>query len=167
MQKDCPGEGDVGIDWRNSLRRHFRGRIVFVTLGGGRSGDDGVGLEIQTELSKKPDMTVIHAGLYLHNILGVIARENPDTIVLLDAADLGEQPGHIRILDLDDIIDRGGSSHGIPLSLLMKQLAKMTGAHVILVGIQFSSVRPDAGLSPSARDAVKTVVAGIEEALFM
>jgi hydrogenase 3 maturation protease len=147
------------------LRRYLRGRVVIVTLGGVKTGDDGIGTEIWMELRGKLAAPVIHAGLYLHNMLGVIARENPDTVILIDAADLGERPGCIRVLNADDILDFWGTSHGIPLSLLMKQLAKTTGAHVILVGIQFFSVRADTGLSRSARDAIKTVVAGIEEAL--
>lgn len=79
---------------------------------------------------------VFDGGVVPENFTGVIKRESPSHIILIDAADMGKSPGNIRIIKKDEISKYHLSTHAMPLSFLIKYLEQTTRARIILIGIQ-------------------------------
>jgi hydrogenase 3 maturation protease len=70
------------------------------------------------------------------NFTGAIKKENPSHIILIDAADMGKRPGHIKLIKKNEIAQYHISTHAMPLSFLIKYLEHSTKAQIILIGIQ-------------------------------
>jgi len=64
---------------------------------------------------EKKDVTVLDGGTVPENFTGLIKRENPTHIILLDAADMGKPPGYIKIIKKDEISQYNISTHAMPL----------------------------------------------------
>jgi hydrogenase maturation protease len=157
MPQNSTRKRTVGVDWRRSLSRHLHGRVVVVALGDRSTGDDAAGPLLIDLLQGKTDLLLLDVGSYPQNYMGVIARQNPDTVVFADGAELGLPPGSIRYLGVRDVTDLGGGSHGFPLTMLMDQIARMAQAEVFLLAIQVASLSRGAGLSRSVADAVDEI----------
>jgi hydrogenase 3 maturation protease len=64
-----------------------------------------------------------------------VKRHKPKNLVLIDAADMGLAAGDIRIIPKEKLGSMHISTHGMPLSILIKYLEKEV-EHVIFIGIQ-------------------------------
>ena len=77
---------------------------------------------------------------------------------MIDAADMGETPGHIRTIDKDEIARYHLSTHAMPLSFLMKYLERFTGAKIILIGIQPKETELSDKISKEVMESMERVV---------
>ena len=82
------------------------------------------------------NVTIFDGGSVPENYTGAIKKENPTNIILIDAAEMGENPGYTRIINSDEIAKYHLSTHAMPLSFLVKYLKNSTNAEIILIGIQ-------------------------------
>ena len=128
-----------------------------MALGDRAAGDDAAGPLLVDKLRGKTDLVLIDAGTYPQNHLGVIARENPDSVIFVDAAELGLAPGSIRFLGVGEIRDMGGGSHGFPLTVLLEQTASLARADVCLLGIQVGSLARGSSLSRPVAESVSDI----------
>jgi hydrogenase 3 maturation protease len=96
------------------------------------------------------------------NYLEKIAREKPNTIVLIDAVELGASPGTIKIIESDDIKDESLSTPKVSLKLVANYLRKRTSADVFLLGIQPQNTEFGGEISESVRKALEKVVRALE-----
>ena len=56
--------------------------------------------------------------------IGVVKRETPDFLVLVDAAQMGLAPGEVRLLERDNVVsDYMVTTHSMPLSYLIDEIA--------------------------------------------
>jgi len=81
-------------------------------------------------------LRVVEAEEVPESFLGPIACPTPDTVVLVDAIHLGEPPGTVAMLEVDEIGDHEASTHRVPLSILAHFLRAESGADVFVLGIQ-------------------------------
>ena len=109
-------------------------KYLFVCIGNLDGGDDGVGPYI-TKLLKKEDFNVIDAQTYPENYTGKIKDLNPEKLIIIDAIDMGIEPGEIRIVPKEKIGLMTISTHGLPLSVIIGYLEKDI-KNIKLVGIQ-------------------------------
>jgi hydrogenase 3 maturation protease len=135
-----------------------------VGIGNPLRGDDGVGsciaqlLAADLALRDAPPAraTVIDAEEVPESYLGPIVATRPDTILLLDAAELGAAPGTVALIEADALDDRAVVTHRTPLGPLATFLHHRTGAPVLLLGIQPGPERwgdrLDVGLETAARE---------------
>jgi len=125
----------------------------YVLLGvGNRSrGDDGVGCLVAESL-KSPDWLSIDSGSVPENYLEVIRKEDPRYLVIVDAADMGLDPGEFRIIPRSRIDSFHPSTHIMSLSYLVEYLEESVG-EIILVGVQ-----------PKERRAFDTVTEPLQQA---
>jgi hydrogenase 3 maturation protease len=66
----------------------------------------------------------------------VAIRERPERLLIVDATDMGLNPGEIRVIDPDDIAEMFMmTTHNMPLNYLVDQLKEDVG-EVIFLGIQ-------------------------------
>ncbi len=127
-----------------NLRRRLRGarRVAVVGIGDELSVHDRLGMLAAKEIEglHLENLRVFLAGTVPESITGPIRRYRPDTIVLVDAADMGARPGTVALLEPEQVRASLLSTHALPLSVVMEFLEKDTGARALLVGIQ-----PDLG----------------------
>jgi len=135
-------------------------RLAIVGIGNELNGDDAAGSMVARTLREKKGaedvdrLLVIDAGVAPENITGELRTFNPGLIVFVDAADMGEAPGTVRWIGMEEIDGMSASTHRMPLSMLAKYLTLELGCDIVLLGIQPTSVEMGKGLSDPVRRVV-------------
>jgi len=84
---------------KNLFNNIFRGKTVIVGIGNIMKGDDGAGPSVIEKIQGKVKALCIDAGTAPENYLGKIIKENPDTVLFVDAADINCLPGEYTLLE--------------------------------------------------------------------
>jgi len=142
---------------QNIFTKIFKGRVVIVGIGNILKGDDGFGPELIKRLAGKVKAVCIDAGATPENYTKVIAKENPDTILLVDAVHLDLMPGRYEILKREDILKSGFTTHDISPRMFIEYLEGRTGAKIFLLGIQPQNISLGDGLSDSVKGALEEI----------
>lgn len=119
---------------------------VLLGVGNPLAHDDGVGVWV-AENFRKEGWLSFPARQAPENIVGKIARISPALLVVVDAVEMGLEPGEFRRLLPER--DRGlwGSTHSLPLwELLQKAVPCLE--KIVFVGIQPRDLSLGEGLSP-------------------
>jgi len=153
------------------LQKHCDSKAVFVGIGSEFRGDDAVGVVIVNRLAEltNPDCSLrflfINGGCAPENILGEIRAFQPETIVFIDAAVLGEPPGTVQLLDTRDVKIAGISfcTHTLPLPIIADYIQRAVPCRIILICVEPENMefRPDCELAPSVAKAADEVVQAI------
>ncbi len=126
---------------------------ILLGIGNRLRQDDGAGSILAERLKDSQWMTIDGADIP-ENFTGIIKREKPDLLVLVDATDLDENPGTLRRVPVDHLSDETGfNTHSGPLTFLITHLKKHSG-DIIFVGIQPLSVGFGEELSEPVEDAL-------------
>lgn len=125
-----------GLKMEKSLLPIMRGKTVIVGIGNPLRGDDGFGPALIGRLQGKTPLVCIDAGNAPENYLGRIAREEPDTILLVDAAHLDLEPGQYRILKPEEILKCGLTTHDMSSRMLIEFLQNQTQADIFMLAVQ-------------------------------
>lgn len=134
---------------------------MILGIGNQLRGDDFLGSLIAQKLIPKCDVedsVIIDAGVVPENFTGVIKKETPSHIILIDATDMKRPPGYIKIIKKKEISQYNISTHAMPLSFLMKYLQQTTKAHIILIGIQPKEMELTDCVSKEVKKSVEYVV---------
>jgi hydrogenase 3 maturation protease len=124
------------MDLQEQLATRIHGNVVIMGMGNPRRGDDAAGSLVAHQLSDVQGVRVIDAQDVPEDYLGLVVRQRPDTVVLIDSVDLDSAPGSIALLDKDHMADYWPSTHRAPMCLLMDYLQRETHARIFLIGIQ-------------------------------
>ncbi|HSW38330.1 MAG TPA: hydrogenase 3 maturation endopeptidase HyCI [Acidobacteriota bacterium] len=129
----------------------------FVLLGAGNPlrGDDGAGPALIRRLRNRTNATLFECEDVPENYLGDIVKTRPDTIVVVDAVNLGMKPGAAAILDEENLQSVGWSTHHASLRPLIKYLKANTQAEIFVLGIQPKSTELGRKISPEVRRTLK------------
>jgi hydrogenase 3 maturation protease len=149
----------------NVLARILKGKVVIVGVGNVLRGDDGLGPLFVEALKSKVAATCINAGNAFENYLGVIIRERPETVLLVDAVHLDMNPGEFAIVDPSRIEHGGLSTHDISPSLFLNFLVEETRCNVFLLGVQPEQIEMGTGISQTVRETLRILEKEIVEAL--
>ena len=125
-------------------------------VGNRLSHDDGVGPTVAATL-RGTDWIAIDCGTSLENAVGLVARERPDLLILVDAAKMGLPPGSVRRLPLISTDQMLASTHGLPLPFVLGQIEEPAGES-ILIGIEPEDMSFGEGLSERVSAAAARVV---------
>nr|AGF92988.1 hydrogenase maturation protease HycI [uncultured organism] len=122
-------------------------------LGAGNDirGDDGVGEFVAREFEDE-DWEVIDCGTMPENYITKVDREDFDLVLIVDAAQMGLEPGEIRKVPRDRLGIFTMSTHAMPLSLLMDYVEKRV-EELFLIGIQPKDMGLKEGLTPPLKEA--------------
>lgn len=137
-------------------------KIAVLGIGNEIKGDDALGSVIAKKLSESlhnDNVVVFDGGTVPENYTGLIRKENPSHIILVDAVDMNKSPGFIRTVKKEEIANYNISTHAMPMSFLIKYLESTIDANIILLGIQPKSME-------LAHDISKEVADSIEKVLF-
>lgn len=98
--------------------------------------DDGVGPYIISKLNQldlNDNVLLINAKTVPENFTGKIRKENPSHIILIDACLMGLDYGDYKIVDKEDFVNIGISTHSMSLSYFVKFLNQ---DNILFIGIE-------------------------------
>lgn len=147
------------------LRARLAGRVVVVGVGNPLRSDDAAGCRVAQRLRPRAPGRVFIAGEVPENVLFQVIAEKPDTVVFVDAVDLGSEPGAVALLESDQLSGYCPTTHRVPLRLLMEILRRETGADVFLLAIQPDGVELGSPVSGRVAAAADLLAAALEQSL--
>jgi hydrogenase 3 maturation protease len=136
---------------------------LILTVGNGMMGDDGAGALLAQVIQNQPleDWEVLNGGSTPENILHKVREMAPQEVLVVDATEMDLPPGSIRRIPEERIADPFFlTTHSLPLSFVIEALREFT-PRVELIGIQPEMVAFGYPMSPSVRQAVAQVYAGL------
>ncbi len=111
-------------------------------------------------------LLIIQAGHAPENVTGELRSFAPELILLIDAADMRDEPGAIGWIPLQSIEGMSASTHSLPLSMLARYLTLELKCVVALIGIQPKSNDFGETLSVEVSQAIHEIVDEICETCF-
>ncbi len=138
--------------------------ILVVGVGNRLRGDDGAGPALVDELSRR-GIQALDCGVAPENYLEKIVLARPQTVLFVDAADVGGAAGDMRLADAKEISGHTLSTHAASLGLACEYLNARIAVRIFLLGIQPLRLELDTGLSPAVETAVKSLAEMIVEVL--
>lgn len=145
-----------------------REKLVILGIGNSLRGDDYSGSFIASKLSQNlndDNITVIDGGTVPENYTGLVRKENPSHIILLDAADMKKTPGFIKLIKKEEISRYNISTHAMSLSFLIKYLEHTTNARIMLIGIQPREMELTEKISPPVKESIDFLIELFHEIL--
>ena len=124
------------MNLREELRRTVQGNVVVIGVGNPCRGDDAAGSCAAQRIRCAPGVHVIDAQDVPENYLCQIADKHPDTVVLIDCADMKSTPGSVALFENDQTVAYWPSTHRVPVGLIVDYLNRTTHARILLIAIQ-------------------------------
>ena len=161
--------------WQASLqnlltRQAAESRLAIVGIGNTLRSDDAAGVLVARTLiasrlfRDRESVLVMDAGHAPENRTSTLRRFEPDIVLLIDAVDMGESPGSIRWVDMDEIEGMSASTHSLPLSMLARYLNWELKCEVTLLGVQPKSNEVGETVSAEVLQAVNAIVEALRVA---
>lgn len=141
-----------------SLESILKGKVVIAGVGNILKADDAFGPALVQGLQGRTSAVLIDAGTAPESYTGRIAKEDPDTLLLVDAVHLGRKPGEYEVLDQDEIVKSGMTTHDISPRLLLEYLAKRTKARIYLLGVQPQTITLGGDMSPEVNKTLAEII---------
>lgn len=89
--------------------------------------------------------------------IAVLRRMHPDTILLVDAAQMGLEPGSVRMVDEDRVAcDFLITTHSLPIAFLLSEL-RSCSKNLVFLGIQIARTGFMEPLHPAVLEAVRGI----------
>jgi hydrogenase 3 maturation protease len=148
-------------------------RIAILGVGNEFRADDAAGVLIARALSKRAcaldtdHVLVIEAGPAPENVTGELRKFGPDLVLIIDAAEMGGQPGAIQWISEEAIDGMSASTHSLPLSMLARYLTLDLHCTVILLGVQPRSTEIGEGISEEVSEAIQEIADQLDESIRM
>jgi hydrogenase 3 maturation protease len=153
--------------WRTSLRRLLNQRrsehkrIAIVGIGNEMRGDDAAGMLVVRTLNLRvvnlEHLRIIEGGHAPENATGDLRKFSPDLVLLIDAADMGNEAGSIALIPMEEIDGMSANTHSLPLSMLARYLTLELNCEVALLGIQPKSVEMGEPVCGEVNQAVSDI----------
>ena len=144
-------------------------RIVILGVGSELRADDAAGLLVAEKLEKScaenTKILVLRGATAPENLTGPIIAFKPSHLVIVDCAEMDEEPGTVRLFPADKIGGVSSSTHTLPLKIVIDYINKGHPCETLVVGIQPKSVAFDGKQSAEVLQAVDSVAAAITEAV--
>ncbi len=134
-------------------------KIVLLAVGSELRGDDAVGLLVAEELQKHniPNLEILIGGTAPENLTGEIKRLKPSHLVIVDAVEMKEPPGTIKLLSPEEIGGYSFSTHSLPLKVMIDFIRQEWPCAVIIVAIQPANLSFGAPVSGAVSQAARQV----------
>ena len=133
-------------------------RVAVLGVGSELRGDDVVGLLAAKQIDKtiakqtisphstrpdksglaqdKPEVRVFIGETAPENLTGEIKKFQPTHLIIIDAAELNKEPGHIEIMEPETIGGTSFCTHSLPLKIIIGYLLESFKFQAIIIGIQ-------------------------------
>ncbi len=143
-------------------------RLVILGAGSVLRADDAAGMYIIEKLQGRfapeqyPELLFCPGETAPENYSGKIKAFRPTHLLVIDAADVGQEPGALVEIQPEDVGGPTFCTHMLPLRVMLDYLARQTGAKVTLLGIQYQSLAFDGEMSPPVLQAADRLFAALE-----
>lgn len=148
----------------NYFKDIWKGKVVIVGVGNALRGDDAFGPTLIERLKGRVPAACVNAGSSPENYAGKIIKENPETIIIADAAHLGVPAGGYELLKKGDILKTGFSTHDMSPAMFIGYLENETKADVYLLAVQPGKIGLGEKMSPGVKKALRKITRLILEA---
>jgi hydrogenase 3 maturation protease len=118
-------------------------KVAILGIGSDLRGDDVAGLlaaqQIEKTIAKQttlPEVRVFIGETAPENLTGEIKRFKPTHLIIIDAADLNKEPGHIEIMEPKTIGGTSFCTHSLPIKVMTDYLLQSVSFNLIPIGIQ-------------------------------
>ncbi len=137
-------------------------QIVVLGIGSELSSDDSLGLlaaeKLKDALASIAGVKVFVTGSCPENFTGLLRRLSPTHVILLDAVEMGEGVGAIKLIDYHEIEEVMPSTHTLPLYALVKYVEQELGSKVLILGVQPKELSFGTALSEEVKNSVGKLV---------
>ncbi|MBF0522934.1 MAG: hydrogenase maturation peptidase HycI [Candidatus Omnitrophica bacterium] len=147
-------------------------KIALLGVGSELRGDDAAGILIAESLQNIPLKTesklqfqVFIGSTAPENLTGAIRKFGPTHLIIVDAADIGQKIGTVKLISPDETAGFSSSTHNLPMKIFAKYLTISLGCEVILIGIQPGKIHFNTLPSLEIKEAVKYVSQTIAEVI--
>lgn len=121
-------------------------------------GDDGIGPWIARNIDGKKGWKGIAAGTAPENFTSLIRREKPDILVIVDATDMGLEPGEVKAIPLDKIPRLTYfTTHTLSVTFLIDSI-KEDVKNIVFIGIQPKAIALGCPLSREVVDSASRLI---------
>lgn len=150
---------------------------IVLGIGNRLKSDDGVGIYIAERINKhltedkkrlgkahptETEVIGLDCGTTPENHTSTIRKQNPDKLILVDAADMGLSPASYRIIPAEKMEVMHFSTHSIPLSVFISYVNEFC-SEVILIGIQPQRMDFGGPLSNTVKKSADQIATLIKE----
>ncbi len=150
-----------------AIKSRIKGKVSIVGIGNIIRGDDGLGPKfIELMKARSSGAGLFDCGTAPENYIFPILSTSCDTVVLIDAADMGIAPGGIKIFSLDEISAVSFSTHN-PSPRLFTDLLR-TGRddlNIFVISVQPKTTALGAPMSKEVLEGLGTLADAFSEAL--
>jgi hydrogenase 3 maturation protease len=129
---------------------------MLIGVGNRLSHDDGAG-PVVAEALVDSDWLAIDCGTSLENATGIVSREQPDLLVIVDAATMGKKPGEFFLLPIAAKDRMLASTHGLPLSFVLGNI-ESSAKETVLIGIQPEDMSFGEGLTEPVEASTQVLI---------
>jgi len=154
-------------DLKSDIKNRIRGRVAIVAIGNILRGDDGLGPKLIELLKPKSiNAALFDCGTAPENYIFPILSASPDTVILVDAADISEAPGSAKVFGIDEISNVSFSTHN-PSPRLFTDLLK-TGRddlNIFVISIQPKTTALGASLTREVLEGLDSLAGILTEIL--
>jgi len=145
-------------------------RICIMGIGNYDRADDYVGSAVIELLEKKtfPDnIKLINAGPVPEAVTAVIKRFEPDYLIIVDAAQMEEEPGTIKIFSEKNVDSAYMiTPHKVSMKMYTQYLNHfLKKLKTVFIGIQPKSIRYDEGMTESVKSSADFISKMLEDKL--
>ncbi|MBN1522331.1 MAG: hydrogenase maturation protease [Candidatus Aureabacteria bacterium] len=141
------------------LKNILKGKVVIMGVGNLLRGDDGLGCMIVDRLKGNVRALCLDAGSTPESYVGKIAKDNADTVLIIDAAYLDRSPGDYEILEKNNLRGSGLSTHDISPGVFFEYLLQETHADVYMLAVQPEKVGFGEEMSEKIKKAISEISA--------
>jgi len=154
--RDAPGDAE------EDLRRQIEdlageGRIYVLGLGNTDRADDGAGILIALALKKRfPSFSYSEHDGVEGTVLDISEKEEDATVLFVDAASMGLEPGSIRFIPKDKIKETEITTHRVAVAL-MASILERSGKKAAVIGIQPKNIEFRGKVSKPVQASIRRV----------
>jgi hydrogenase 3 maturation protease len=145
----------AGIE--SDLRKRLTGSVLLIGAGNTLRGDDGAGPAIIALLEEKVSASLLDVGEVPESYFSKILAVQANTIVFMDAANFGGNPGDLAILETGDIAGCSISTHQMPVDLFFRYIKQNSQADIFAIGIQPAQIGFGEPMSPEVAETVEAL----------
>ena len=150
-------------------------KVAILGIGSELRGDDVAGLLAAQQIEKNtkgksitPQLQVFIGETAPENLTGEIKNFQPTHLIIIDAAELNKEPGHIEIMEPETISGTSFCTHALPLKIVIGYLLESFKFQAIIIGIQPKTLtfgaQPTKEVVAAAKNIAKTITKLLKQA---
>lgn len=168
MHKLRDPSGDTEEDLKRQIEGMAgKGRIYVLGLGNTDRADDGAGVLVALTLKKRfPSFSYSEHDGVEGTVLDISEKKEDATVLFVDAANLGLEPGSVRLIAKDMVRATEITTHRVAVALMASVLER-AGKGAAVIGIQPKDIEFRGEVSEPVQASVKAVagtLSGLMEA---